>query len=127
MDRHTRQSRLVEVGPAGQARLAAASVTVPGSGLAASVAARYLAGAGVGRLRVDDEAAKRAALAVDPAVTVDGAAPAPAPTPALAPTPTPTPAPTPDALGLEDPSARAVGEGAFAALRALSAILAGDA
>jgi len=71
MDRHTRQVRLADVGPEGQARIARAVVDVPGTGLAAEVAARYLAGAGVGGVRVQDPAAGAAARAVDASVRVE--------------------------------------------------------
>lgn len=70
MDRHGRQSRLVEVGAAGQARIERASLDVRLEGFAAQVAARYLAGAGVARLRVRDAATAEAARAVDPRVEV---------------------------------------------------------
>jgi hypothetical protein len=70
MDRHARQSRLPEIGAAGQSRIAGADVTVRLDGFAGEVAARYLAGAGVGRLRVRDAAVAAAASAVDPGVKV---------------------------------------------------------
>lgn len=104
--RHTRQVRLAEVGADGQGRIARASVDVPGRGLAAQVAARYLAGAGVSRLRVADEATAQGARAIDASVHVEvdaslstGRADAPE--------------------ELRDPTARALGAGALAALRAL--------
>ena len=68
--RHTRQTRLVDVGPEGQACIARAVVSVAGRGLSAEVAARYLAGAGVKTLRVGDEAAAAAATEVDPQVQI---------------------------------------------------------
>ena len=71
MDRHTRQMRLAEVGPEGQARIARAVVDVPGTGLAAEVAARYLAGAGVACVRVQDPSAAAAARALDASVRVE--------------------------------------------------------
>lgn len=58
------------MGAGGQARIARASLEVPLEGLAARVAARYLAGAGVARLRVRDAATAEAARAVDPRVEV---------------------------------------------------------
>jgi hypothetical protein len=71
MHRHARQSRLPEIGPAGQARLARAQIDVPLTGFAGDVAVRYLAGAGVGRLRVADGSLVEEARAVDPAVVVE--------------------------------------------------------
>jgi hypothetical protein len=68
--RYTRQARLVEVGENGQARLAKGDVSVRGAGLSASIEARYLAGAGVGLLRVKGEAQAIAARAIDASVRV---------------------------------------------------------
>jgi hypothetical protein len=53
-DRYARQRILAEVGAAGQARLAAASVLVVGAGGLGCPVLQYLAGAGVGRLTVVD-------------------------------------------------------------------------
>jgi molybdopterin/thiamine biosynthesis adenylyltransferase/rhodanese-related sulfurtransferase len=53
-ERYARQSVLPEVGAAGQARLAAASVLVVGAGGLGCPVLQYLAGAGVGRLTVVD-------------------------------------------------------------------------
>jgi hypothetical protein len=53
MKRYTRQSRLFEVGPAGQARLAEARYHVPGTGLTAETCALYLAGSGAAVVHVD--------------------------------------------------------------------------
>jgi molybdopterin/thiamine biosynthesis adenylyltransferase len=53
-DRYARQSILAEVGAAGQARLAAASVLVVGAGGLGCPVLQYLVGAGVGRLTVVD-------------------------------------------------------------------------
>jgi hypothetical protein len=50
--RFARQLALPEIGPAGQERLGAARVAIVGGGLAAETAARYLAAAGVGALRL---------------------------------------------------------------------------
>jgi adenylyltransferase/sulfurtransferase len=52
--RYARHLSLVEVGPAGQARLGAAAVLVIGAGGLGSPAALYLAAAGVGRIGVLD-------------------------------------------------------------------------
>jgi sulfur-carrier protein adenylyltransferase/sulfurtransferase len=53
-DRYARQLVLPEVGPDGQARLAAASVLVVGAGGLGCPVFQYLAGAGVGRLAIVD-------------------------------------------------------------------------
>ena len=53
-ERYTRQEVLPEVGAAGQARLAAASVLVVGAGGLGCPVLQYLAGAGVGRLTIVD-------------------------------------------------------------------------
>jgi sulfur-carrier protein adenylyltransferase/sulfurtransferase len=53
-DRYARQMVLPEVGAAGQARLAAASVVVVGAGGLGCPVLQYLAGAGVGRLTIVD-------------------------------------------------------------------------
>ncbi len=120
MERHDRQSRLREVGPAGQARLARACADVPLGGFAAEMAVRYLTGAGVGRLRVGGAELALTACAIDPAVRVevvaalagaqgaDEAAGDPA-----------------GALGLHDPVARQAAGGALAALRAIRRVLDG--
>ena len=52
IDRYERQVLLPEWGAAGQERVRGAGVVVSGAGAAARAAARYLAGAGVGRLSV---------------------------------------------------------------------------
>lgn len=69
--RHARQIRLVEVGEAGQERIGREMCVVPGTGLSAVVEARYLAGAGVERLVVDNDEVARAAHEVDPSVGVE--------------------------------------------------------
>ncbi|MBS0520398.1 MAG: HesA/MoeB/ThiF family protein [Proteobacteria bacterium] len=53
-DRYARQTILGEVGTAGQAKLAAASVLVVGAGGLGCPVLQYLAGAGVGRLTIVD-------------------------------------------------------------------------
>jgi molybdopterin/thiamine biosynthesis adenylyltransferase/rhodanese-related sulfurtransferase len=53
-DRYARQTVLGEIGAAGQARLAAASVLVVGAGGLGCPVLQYLAGAGVGRLTIVD-------------------------------------------------------------------------
>src|SRR5260370_30653129 len=53
-DRDARQMVLPEVGAAGQARLAAASVVVVGAGGLGCPVLQYLAGAGVGRFTIVD-------------------------------------------------------------------------
>jgi len=63
--RHSRQARLAEVGEVGQRKIAAISSGVRGSGVAAKVEARYLAGAGVGRIVVEDAAVGSSAREVN--------------------------------------------------------------
>jgi hypothetical protein len=98
--------RLAEVGADGQGRIARASVDVHGRGLAAQVTARYLAGAGVARIRVADEAVADAARGIDASVKVDVDA-------QLATDRADAPS------ELVDPTARALAAGALAALRAI--------
>jgi hypothetical protein len=108
--RHGRQVRLLEVGAAGQARIARACVDVGIDGFAGEVAASYLAGAGVGCVRVRDASLADSVRAIDPEVRTEVAS-------ALAVEP-------PDVdLGLRDPVARDLGRGAALALRALRAVL----
>jgi hypothetical protein len=105
MNRHARQARLADVGSAGQGRIASSRVTVEGDGLAAVVAGRYLAGAGVAAVRVRSAAIAAAVRGVDPSVgiaidpAIDGR--------------------LDEGWDLRDPAARAVATGARAALRAL--------
>jgi hypothetical protein len=109
LDRHRRQTRLTEVGAGGQERLAGARVEVRVDGLAAHVAVRYLAGAGVGQLQVRAASLAAAASAVDPGVRV-------AVEPRL-------PVEPGEAFDLSDPAARAVAAGAMAALNAVKGAL----
>ena len=53
-ERYARQLVLPEIGPSGQARLAAASVLVVGAGGLGSAALQYIAAAGVGRIGIAD-------------------------------------------------------------------------
>jgi hypothetical protein len=69
-ERYARQVRLAEVGEAGQARFASRELFVRGEGTSSVVEARYLAGAGCGRLVVTNEEVARAAREVDPALQV---------------------------------------------------------
>ncbi|MDP9036592.1 MAG: HesA/MoeB/ThiF family protein, partial [Myxococcota bacterium] len=71
MDRYARQRKLAEVGAAGQGRIGRLTVDVKLDGLAADVAARYLAGAGVRAIRVRDAAFAEAARALAPALHVE--------------------------------------------------------
>jgi len=70
MRRRGRQDRLPESDEAGRALLASSRVDVAADGFAGEVAARYLAGAGVGHLRVRSQAAADAARAMDGSVDV---------------------------------------------------------
>jgi hypothetical protein len=63
--------RLAEVGASGQNAIESASMDLPLVGFPGDVAARYLAGAGVGRLRVRDESLAAAALSVDSRIRVE--------------------------------------------------------
>jgi hypothetical protein len=111
MDRHSRQTRLAEVGAAGQARLAKATAAVRLDGLSGNVAARYLAGAGLGLVRVRNQRTASAVAAVDPAVRA-------VVEPEL------RDADVVDAFDLRDPIARELARGARAALQAIRIALA---
>jgi len=106
--------RLAEVGAGGQARIASARAQVPGNGPAALVAARYLAGAGVGGIVVRSDALAAAAARVDGTlhVQVDPLLPAES---------------ADDAFDLRDPAARALASGARSALTTVRGILEGPA
>jgi hypothetical protein len=108
MDRHSRQARLAGIGAEGQARLAGATVDVGLDGLAAEVAARYLAGAGVGRLRVRTDEAARGARATDERVQIEVE-------PGLGDAQGET-------LALRDPAAVELARGALCALRAIRSL-----
>ena len=70
-DRYGRQALLAEWGAAGQERVRASHVGVLGHGIAAEAAVRYLAGAGVGGLAVEEERFVAIARAQNPHVRVD--------------------------------------------------------
>jgi hypothetical protein len=114
MDRHDRQSRLAEVGSAGQARIDAATVEVRLDGLAGEIATRYLAGAGVGRVRVGDRALADVATSIDPGVRVEVGAPRVA-----------VAVQGDAAPDLRDPEAREAARGAREALRVLRSLIEG--
>jgi hypothetical protein len=116
LDRHGRQIRLAEVGSTGQKRILEATVDVAVGGLAAEVAARYLAGAGVGCIRVRSTALAAAATAVDPAVRVEVDSGSGHEDVGV----------HPESHDFRDPVAREVAEGARAALRAIRAVLEGN-
>ncbi len=111
MDRHSRQTRLLEVGEAGQARLAGAGALVVADGLEGEVQARYLAGAGVGTLHVLRDGPARAAAEVDASVRVVRGEKLRAASP------------PPPELGIRDGAARDVAAGAWRALDDLKALL----
>ena len=78
IERYSRQIILPEIGGRGQERLLAAAIAVIGAGPLAATAARYLAGAGIGALRLagaDSDHLGRELRALNPDVTVsvDGA------------------------------------------------------
>jgi hypothetical protein len=116
VSRFGRQSKLAEVGSAGQDKIARSDVDVRVDGLAGDVAVRYLAGAGFRRLRVRDASLIGAAQAIDPEVVVrvDGQ---------LGPTVGDAPRELLEQLGVRDDAALQVARGAYAALRALRAAL----
>ena len=100
--RHSRQTRLDEIGEAGQARIEAASAVVRGDGLASILTARYLAGAGVRTIACASDGAANAARSVDSTVHIAIAFPS-------------DDAEAPD-FELRDESAREVARGAWRAL-----------
>jgi hypothetical protein len=113
VNRHGRQTRLAEIGAAGQARIAGSTIDVEVGGLAAEVATRYLVGAGVGCLRVSDASLAAVAASIDPAVRVAIVQAPPGGVPSR------NVVDASDDLGLRDPGARDLARGASAALRAL--------
>ncbi len=114
MQRHGRQTKLAEVGAAGQARIARARVDVAVPGLAGEVAVRYLAGAGIGQLRVCTEPLAAIARAVDSTVAVEVTAIVDREKDGIV-----------AQMALRDPAAQALAEGAHLALSALREALAG--
>jgi hypothetical protein len=72
--RHTRQVRLAEIGEVGQERIEATTAYVDDEGIAGTLEARYLAGAGVGKIATASPGIADAARAVDPNVhLIEGA------------------------------------------------------
>jgi molybdopterin/thiamine biosynthesis adenylyltransferase len=110
MNRHGRQTRLAEVGSTGQASIGAAEVQVGGEGIASLVAARYLAGAGVGAVRVRSATVAAAIARVDSAIRIEVDADLSDEIPD-------------DAFDLRDPAARSLAIGARTALDILRGIL----
>lgn len=110
MVRHPRQTALREVGAVGQARIEAARAEVRLDGLAARVAVRYLAGAGVGCLCVRSEGLAALARTIDPNVRVEIDASLPT-------------GDDEEPLGASDPFARELSRGAHGALRVLRVAL----
>jgi hypothetical protein len=107
--RHQRQMRLPLVGREGQKVLSGIAAVVGATGDEGRVAARYLAGAGVGRITVRDPDVAAAGQRVDASVTI-----------VVAPVAEPAPMQELDEL---DPAARAVARGARAAAQVLVAAL----
>jgi hypothetical protein len=105
-----RQSRLADVGEAGQARIAASTADVVLDGIAATVCARYLAGCGVGTLRVRDAGLAAVAQCVAPEIKVVVVDDLPAHG-------------DESSWDLQDPVAREVARGAGDALRIVRAVL----
>jgi hypothetical protein len=132
MTRHSRQTRLAEVGDAGRARLAAGHAFIVADGLLGEVQARYLAGAGVGTLHVLHEGPARAAAQVDGDIVVnrdvdvdvDVKTTMPSP-PTMTSTTTETTASTTTVpeFGMRDGAARDVAAGAWLALCAIKNLL----
>ncbi|MGO8993941.1 MAG: hypothetical protein ACLQVI_11470 [Polyangiaceae bacterium] len=116
--RHTRQVRLAEIGDEGQARIVATTAVVDGDGLAGTIEARYLAGAGVGKIATANQSIAEAARAVDSTVQIVSPSPSRLGLGAVPP------------FGVRDPTALEVATGAWRALahirRAVRAVSATD-
>jgi hypothetical protein len=123
--RYARQVNLVEVGEPGQARIAESVCTVAGGGLSALVEARYLAGAGFGRLIVTDEEVASAARETNPAVEVVLAPSSDAESEASALVERGAPRGVAGELDALSSAARDVALGAYRALAALRAVVLG--
>jgi hypothetical protein len=109
VDATHRQSKLAEIGAAGQARIAASTADVRLAGLAGAVCVRYLVGCGVGALRVRDPRLIQVAQAASPSqivVVIDD-----------------LPDERPPPLDLTDAVAREFAQGANEALRLVRAMI----
>jgi hypothetical protein len=102
--RHSRQVKLADFGEEGQARLEATTGFVETDGLSGVVEARYLAGAGVGKISTAHEAIGEIARAVDATVQI------------VEPRRAPLGHGEPPAFGMRDPVALEVALGAWRAL-----------
>ena len=119
--RFSRQSRLAEVGDAKQERLSRSRVDVAASGFEGWVEGRYLAGAGVGVLRVADPSTQHAATRLRSAIAIE-TVPAASSPPRDAEGASPSAEPD-DKPRFFDRSAEAYARAARRALRRLRAIL----
>jgi len=70
IERYSRQIIVAEIGAAGQERLLSTACAVLGRSALAATAARYLAGAGVGRVAVQDDALASELRALNPEIAV---------------------------------------------------------
>ena len=75
IDRYARQVSLAGWGAAGQERVRAASIAIAGDGATAEMAARYLVGAGVGRLLLSSTRIVKLIADINPHVAVEVATP----------------------------------------------------
>ena len=126
--RYTRQARLAEVGTSGQLRLQSATASCSLEGLAGEVCARYLAGAGVGRVKVSSELLAASARRLNSAVEVDVGEGSNSPSVAFpsAESPSSCEGRNPTSLLVyewHDRSAMNVGTGAYESLQIVKAIL----